>query len=239
MLVADLSGDDVGDKLGEKSMEKLYINVNYFVDISIIIWYNIGRKRKKEVLVMSYDIAKKITINEKKNKITLSIASNNVYPHTYYTVEYGSGLLFEDKLACLMQSILNGNIHLGLSSNEMLFGLMNNTSNEDFKEIYEFNQSKIWQFDKSWDDRIEYTKQEVANLEEELRQKLLAYYKKYVNETIEKKYVLSYYGSYISRVNKDSISRCHTKSKARIMSLLAAKALQSMYRHITLIIEEV
>ena len=188
---------------------------------------------------MSYDIAKTITINEKKNKITLSVASNNVYPHTYYTVEYGNGLLFEDKLACLMQSILNGNIHLSLSSNETLFGLMNNTSNEDFKEIYEFNQSKIWQFDKSWDDRVKYTKQEVANLEEELRRKLLAYYKKYVNDTIEKKYVLNHYGSYVARVNQNSISRCHSKAKARVMSLMAAKAIQSMYRHVTLDIEEV
>ena len=58
---------------------------------------------------MSYELCKRITLNEKKNKITLTTASNNVYPKDYRTFTYCDSeqecyknVTFEEKLISLI-----------------------------------------------------------------------------------------------------------------------------------------
>lgn len=61
---------------------------------------------------MSYEIAKSIGIFEKQNKITMTFASNNVYPHDWYNGEiYTQYPNFMDKLLLLLVDVGGGNIH--------------------------------------------------------------------------------------------------------------------------------
>lgn len=68
---------------------------------------------------MSYELCKRITLNEKKNKITLTTASNNVYPKDYSTFTYCDSeqecyknVSFEEKLISLMKNFLGRNIQI-------------------------------------------------------------------------------------------------------------------------------
>lgn len=58
---------------------------------------------------MSYDICKSVII--KNNTITLNVACNNVYPHTYEKWEYRKGGDFEDNKFYFFLDVLDGNIH--------------------------------------------------------------------------------------------------------------------------------
>ena len=62
---------------------------------------------------MSYDICKRITLNEKENSIRLCIACSNVTPKTYKTYEMADSkediykdFNFEDKLILLFRNML-------------------------------------------------------------------------------------------------------------------------------------
>lgn len=58
---------------------------------------------------MSYEICRSISINEKKNVITVSVASNNVYPHTFENVCYGNNEIpFNKKIKWLLADVDGG-----------------------------------------------------------------------------------------------------------------------------------
>ena len=57
---------------------------------------------------MSYNICKSVSI--KNGTITLSVACNNVYPHTYETWYYNEGCKLEDCKFFFFLDVLNGNI---------------------------------------------------------------------------------------------------------------------------------
>lgn len=59
---------------------------------------------------MSYHILRKIKIDEKRNSIAVTVASNNVTPRTFYTTEYGAGKSFKEKIICLLANIDGGEI---------------------------------------------------------------------------------------------------------------------------------
>lgn len=59
---------------------------------------------------MSYNILRNIKIDEKRNSITVTVASNNLIPHSFYTTEYGAGKSFKDKIICLLEDIDGGEI---------------------------------------------------------------------------------------------------------------------------------
>ena len=60
---------------------------------------------------MSYEICRNISINESKNVIKMSVASNNVYPHTFENVEYGNdNIPFRNKIKVLLADVDGGNI---------------------------------------------------------------------------------------------------------------------------------
>lgn len=66
---------------------------------------------------MSYELCKRIVLNEKENKIMLTTASNNVRPITYSTFEFcGSdsykNYTFRDKLLCLFTSMEDGSLQI-------------------------------------------------------------------------------------------------------------------------------
>lgn len=66
---------------------------------------------------MSYELCKRIVLNEKKNKIKITCASNNVRPITYSTCGLCEGeryknYTFKDKLLCLFTSMQDGNIQI-------------------------------------------------------------------------------------------------------------------------------
>ena len=78
---------------------------------------------------MSYDCCKRITLNKGKNYIGLCVASNNVFPKSYGTYEMCSRdkeiykiYNFEDKLICLLRSMLSGDIQItSINSNTEKF----------------------------------------------------------------------------------------------------------------------
>lgn len=47
---------------------------------------------------MSYHILRNIKIDEKRDSITITVASNNLTPHRFYTTEYGAVKEFAEKL---------------------------------------------------------------------------------------------------------------------------------------------
>ncbi|MBO7695851.1 MAG: hypothetical protein J6T10_24735 [Methanobrevibacter sp.] len=68
---------------------------------------------------MSYELLKRLSLNEKKNKITLSTDSNNVYPKDYRAWEFCNSnkeqyknYTFDDKLKALMSCILSGDLQV-------------------------------------------------------------------------------------------------------------------------------
>ena len=68
---------------------------------------------------MSYELLKRLSLNEKKNKITLSTDSNNVYPKDYRAWEFCNSnkeqyknYTFDDKLKALMKCILSGDLQV-------------------------------------------------------------------------------------------------------------------------------
>lgn len=62
---------------------------------------------------MGVEFCKRISMNEKKNVITICIASSNIKPMDYITCTYckGDNFSFEDKLIRLFYDFLTGNIH--------------------------------------------------------------------------------------------------------------------------------
>lgn len=54
--------------------------------------------RRIRGIIMSYNILRNIKIDEKKNSITITVASNNLTPHRFYTTEYGAVKEFAEKL---------------------------------------------------------------------------------------------------------------------------------------------
>ena len=63
---------------------------------------------------MSYECCKRITLDKKKNKIKVCVASNNVIPKTYTTCEIFNNrdYSFEDKLLFLFVELQSGNIQI-------------------------------------------------------------------------------------------------------------------------------
>lgn len=112
---------------------------------------------------MSYEMCNRITMKKKTNQLFLSVASNNVWPHTYTKCEYGgkTNYTLDEKLMFLMKSMLEGNIQI----------TQNNKNTIPYKyallKIYEYyRENKINHYEdkfektcKLLDDRIkEYTK---------------------------------------------------------------------------------
>lgn len=61
---------------------------------------------------MSYEIAKSISVNRKRNKITICAANSSLRPLWFETVEYckNKDVPMEDKIKMLWKDMLNGNI---------------------------------------------------------------------------------------------------------------------------------
>lgn len=71
---------------------------------------------------MSYEICRGISINEKKNIITMSVASNNVYPHTFENVCYGNdNISFNKKIKLLLADVDGGNIQPYISATKFMY----------------------------------------------------------------------------------------------------------------------
>lgn len=89
---------------------------------------------------MSYELCKRISLNEKDNKIIVCIASNNVYPKTYYMSEICGGshyekYSFEDKLISLFHAMQTGSIQIStINSNTENFEYAMRKVNEYHKE---------------------------------------------------------------------------------------------------------
>ena len=71
---------------------------------------------------MSYEICRSISINEKKNIIMVSVASNNVYPHTFENVCYGNdNISFNKKIKLLLADVDGGNIQPYISATKFMY----------------------------------------------------------------------------------------------------------------------
>ena len=71
---------------------------------------------------MSYEMCNRISIKKKANQMFLSVAANNVWPHTYTRCEYASksNYTLDEKLMFLMESMLEGNIQISQTNSLML-----------------------------------------------------------------------------------------------------------------------
>ena len=119
---------------------------------------------------MSYELCKNISLNEKKNEIKVTIASNNVYPKTYTTCELCKSeykrfknYTFQDKLIGLFSDLMDGNIQIST--------INDNTSNFEYAlcKVYEYlKENNINSYTDLYEKRGELTTQKqftYANLE--------------------------------------------------------------------------
>lgn len=96
---------------------------------------------------MSYEMCKRIVLDEKNNKIKLTIASNNVRPITYSACDYYKDYdyTFEDKLLCLFWDMTSGMLQIST--------INSNTENFEYaiKKVNEYcKQNNISTYD-YWD----------------------------------------------------------------------------------------
>lgn len=162
---------------------------------------------------MSYNVAKKIKIDKKNNRIGCEIASSNFRDYkdrlVFETVEdlYSDLNVVEDKIATLYYDIICGNIHTDGELKDLIctFAYIGNGKfTKEFSQVYcnknrqNFDLYKVY---KKYEEEIKnYTKKDCA-----LRKK-------------------NYNNLYVVRVNKTSVSMNYTsKDKARKFNSLRVK----------------
>lgn len=126
---------------------------------------------------MSYDMCKRITLNEKKNIIKVCVASNNVTPKYYETCEvcnsekpWFKDFTFEDKLLTLFKSLQDGSIQVTtMNDNTVHFEYalckvrewLRENNLRSYDDLYEKN------IDVNAEKRLNYSKIERSTLEDE------------------------------------------------------------------------
>lgn len=178
---------------------------------------------------MSYEKCKNIILKPKTNQIFLTIASNNVRPLYYGKYEYSrkETLGFEDKLLCLMISMLDGNIQISqLNKNTIQFEYAilkvrnyyreNNINEygEKFDRRYKLYDKELSKYVdiNNWEERREFEikNEELVNtirnnIRKELYEKEFEIFKNSIKERIDGKYYLKDgFGRIIEYVRENS-----------------------------------
>lgn len=111
---------------------------------------------------MSYEVVKRITLNEKKNKITITSDSNNVYPKTFRAWELkrnNEDASFETKLRWVMEGILSGDLQFrALNDNTCRF-IVADYKMRDYLKANHLDDFEMYcnkeQYKKEYDDLFE------------------------------------------------------------------------------------
>ena len=108
---------------------------------------------------MGVEICKRITINEKKNIVSIYSASSNWTPREYFVHQYKAGKTFDENLLLLFSDFLFGNIHIGaFNRNTAMFEYANIKVREqafDIDKLWdECHTERVIDNDMEWQNKI-------------------------------------------------------------------------------------